>query len=145
MIPVPNEQVEKRELASFDILMVEDDEDTRVMLTECIETLTPYHVRPFEGAGEILKHLEGIQQAHPRLFIFDLHLPTLTGLQLYETLRASKGLEHVPLIIITALTLSPEFQATLAKPNITLLRKPFDIVDLVNYVECLLSSPVQLI
>jgi CheY-like chemotaxis protein len=145
MIPVPNEQAEMRELASFDILVVEDDEDTRVMLTECIETLTPYQVRAFESAGEILKRLEGIQQAHPRLFIFDLHLPTLTGLQLYDTLHASKGFEHVPLVIITAVTLSPELQTALAKPNMTLLRKPFNIVELLNRVERLLSGPAQLI
>ena len=145
MIPVPNAQAEVRELTSFDILVVEDDEDTRLMLKECIETLTPYHVGAFESAGEILKRLEAIQQARPRLFIFDLHLPTLTGLQLYDTLHASKGFEHVPMVMITALTLNQELQTALAKAHMTLLRKPFNILELLDCVERLLSSPAQLI
>lgn len=127
------------------ILVVEDDEDTRDMLTICIETETSCRVLSLPGAEEVLLGLQEIQEAKPCLFIFDFHLLTLTGLELYDSLHALKEFEHVPAIIITATTLNLELERAIAQRKLTLLLKPFDIDELIDRIERMLIGPGQLI
>lgn len=145
MVPLHGVQPESREPASFDIILVEDDEAVREMITACIKTETTYGVLSLANGVEILKRFQEIQAAKPRLFILDLRLPTITGLQLYETLHACKGFEHIPAIIMTAATIGREFDTEFAKRNLTLLSKPFNIAELLDRIERLLTSSVQLI
>jgi len=140
---LPPEAIEQ---IPFDtILIVEDDEDTCEMLTECIELETSYRVLSFADGNEALQHIEEIKEAHPFLFILDLQLPILTGIQLYDSLHALQELEHIPAIIITAATLKLELECAVAKRNLTLLLKPFDIAELISSIERLLISSGQLI
>ncbi len=132
--------------ASFDnILVVEDDADTREMLSTCIELETSYHVLSMANAEETLQYVQEIKEAKPCLFIFDYLLPTLTGLQLYDCLHAFQEFEHVPTIIITASTLNLELDRAIVARNLTLLLKPFDIVELIDRIKRVPIGPGQLI
>jgi DNA-binding NtrC family response regulator len=139
-------QPEVMQQASFNtILIVEDDEDTREMLTVCIESETSYCVMSFENAEEALERLPEIREAKPRLFILDFRLSTLTGVELYDSMHALKEFEHIPAIIITAASLNLQLDRAIAERNLTLLLKPFDVDDLIGSIEGILIGPGQLI
>ena len=127
------------------ILVVEDDEDTRDMLTVCIESETSYRVTSLPGAEEVFQGLREIQEAKPRLFILDYQLLTLTGLELYDALHALREFEYVPAIIITATTLNLELERAIEQRKLTLLLKPFDVDELLARIERILIGPGQLI
>lgn len=127
------------------ILVVEDDEDTREMLTVCIESETSCRVMALSGADEVLQGLQIIREAKLCLFIIDYHLISGTGLELYDSLHALKEFEHVPAIIVTATTLNLELERAIAQRKLDLLLKPFDIDDLIYRIEQVLIGSGQLI
>lgn len=138
-------QLEVRQQAFFDIILVEDDRDTCEMLTECIELETPYRVFSLENAEEVLQRLQEISKVPPRLFVLDFRLPGMTGLQLYDHLHAFDAFKHVPAIIITASTLNEVIDTAIAERDLVLLLKPFDIKELLRSIELVLVGPPQLI
>lgn len=115
------------------------------MLTLCIESETSYRVVSVPSAEEVFRRLPEIKNAKPRLFIFDYHLFGLTGFELYDSLHAMKDFDHVPAIITTAATLNLELDRAIAGRKITLLLNPFDMDELLVYIEQLLIGPGQLI
>ena len=135
----------QRQQAAYDILLVEDDEDTCQMLTECIELQFPYRVLSFSSGEELLQRLQEIREASPLLVILDLILPGMTGLQLYDHLRAFDTFAQVPTIILSAAIVTGTIQAAIAQRDLVLLPKPFEISDLLDYIEYVLIGPPQLI
>jgi DNA-binding response OmpR family regulator len=57
---------------SYNILLIEDDEATSEMLTECIELESSFRVRSLSSGEEVLQHLQEIKEAVPFLFIIDV-------------------------------------------------------------------------
>jgi DNA-binding NtrC family response regulator len=146
MVSLPDIQQEVIQQATFNtVLVVEDDEDTREMLTMCIESETSYRVMSLASAEETLERLPKIREAKPRLFILDFQLSTLTGLELYDSLHALKEFEYIPAVIITAATLNLHLVRAIAQRKIPLLLKPFDVDELIGCIERILIGPGQLI
>lgn len=146
MVPLPGAKSVALQEAPFGIiLVVEDEEDTREMLTMCVELETSYRVLSMVDGVETFERIEEIKEKNPRLFIFDLLLPGLTGLQLYDSLHALKEFEHVPALILTATARSLGLDTEIAARAITLLPKPFDIDELIGRIDHLLTGPGQLI
>jgi DNA-binding response OmpR family regulator len=117
------------------ILLVEDDEDTREFLTLAITTETTYHILSMRSGLETLRSLDEVLARRPVLLMLDYRLPTMTALDLYYRLRTTKELENVPAIIITADPLDIETRRTLKELNIAVLEKPFDLNELIYFIE----------
>ena len=117
--PLPAEQ---RTIAKT-ILVVEDDEDTRKFIALLISTATAYHYSLVSDASQAIRFVQGVK---PDLFILDYRLPGMNGLELYDLLHATPGLEAIPALLMTAVkleTLRPE----IAKRQIVAFEKPFDL------------------
>ena len=67
--------------------------------------------------------------------MLDYRLPTMTALDLYYRLHTITGLENVPTIIITADPLNIETRRTFKELNIAVLEKPFDLNELISFIE----------
>lgn len=117
------------------ILVVEDDESTRELLTICIETETPYRVLSMESAEETLQCLEEVKAAHPVLFILDYFLLTMTAFHLYDRLHELAAFEQTPALILTAASPNLGVDVIAAKRGLTLLAKPFDVEELLARIE----------
>jgi CheY-like chemotaxis protein len=117
------------------ILVVEDDEDIRELLSLCIETQTPYRVLSMESGEETLQRMEEIKAAHPILFILDYLLPTMTGFELYDHLHRLQAGEHTPAIILSAATPNLGIDAELAERGLEMLAKPFEVEELLDCIE----------
>lgn len=106
------------------IMVVEDDVDIREFIGLLISTLPGYHYSLVSDASQAINFTRGVK---PDLFILDYRLPAgMNGLELYDQLHATPGLEAIPTILITASrleTLRPEIE----QRQITAFEKPFDL------------------
>ena len=82
-----------REHGKLRILLVEDDDDTRVVLTELLEA-SDYEVRPARNIAEALQ--EGCEHAFD-LVISNLGLPDGSGLDMFTRLRAMRHVQGIAL------------------------------------------------
>ncbi len=81
------------------ILIVEDDADIGAYLVTAMKQETSYHpllVTESQQALEAVKHIK------PDLFLLDYRLSGGNGLELYDQLHATAGLEAIPAIIMSA-------------------------------------------
>ena len=110
------------------ILIVEDDENIRVMLQTALE-MKGYSLR---FAGDGLEALELLQTTTPSLILLDLNLPRLNGYALLETLEKQRPDLSLRIIIITA-----DLQATarLARKPVKIVLKPFSLHALFAIIE----------
>ncbi|HEX6478017.1 MAG TPA: response regulator [Ktedonobacteraceae bacterium] len=105
------------------ILVVEDDADTREVIGLLLATLPAYHYSLVSDASEAIHFAQGVK---PDLLIVDYRLPGMNGLELYDQLHATPGLEAIPALLMTATrleALGPE----IAQRQLTAFEKPFDL------------------
>jgi signal transduction histidine kinase/ligand-binding sensor domain-containing protein/DNA-binding response OmpR family regulator len=81
------------------VLLVEDNEDFRLYLKE---NLQAYYkiieaVDGKDGWQKILFH-------HPQLVVTDISMPNMDGIQLIRKIKSDKRTNHLPVILLTALT-----------------------------------------
>ena len=117
--PLPAEQ----QTTAKTILVVEDDVDTREFIALLISTATAYHYYLVPDASQAIHFVKGIK---PDLFILDYRLPGMNGLELYDQLHATPGLEAIPAILMTAIRLEA-LRPDIEKRHITAFEKPFDL------------------
>jgi CheY-like chemotaxis protein len=119
------------------ILVVEDDEDTREFIALLLATATAYHYHLVPDASQAVHF---VQRVTPDLFIVDYRLKGTNGLELYDLLHATPGLEAIPAILVTAAkleTLRPEIE----KRQITAFEKPFDLDEFLLTFQRLVGDP----
>lgn len=116
------------------ILLVEDDPANAEMLALLLQTEN-YDVLSFREGEEVLANLDTIKEKRPALFLFDYQLSGMTALHLYERLHAIEGLEKVPAIIVTAVTLAEAERGRLQRLGLSFIQKPYSIDDLLLAIE----------
>lgn len=115
------------------ILLVEDDAIISELLTQMIIQETPYQVFSVSDGLEALKLVKNIK---PQLFILDYWLPFMQGIEVYDILHGTEGLEEVPAIMLSVNAPVQEIN----KRHMTYIRKPFDIIKLLDTINRLLIS-----
>lgn len=113
------------------ILIVEDRADIGYALLHAILEETPYQAVLVANG---LQALETIQRIEPSLFLISYQLPSLNGIELYDRLHATQGLESVPAIIMNAHL--PELE--IARRGITGMEKPLHLKHLFQTIQKLL-------
>jgi CheY-like chemotaxis protein len=113
------------------ILLVEDDSIISELLVQMITQETHYKIFTVPDGLEALDLVRNIK---PQLLILDYWLPTIHGIELYDRLHTTEGLEEVPTIMLSV-------NAPLREINqrqIMYIRKPFDIYKLLEAIHRLL-------
>jgi len=124
-------RVENEPSAVKTILLVEDDSIIAELLVQMIAQETHYQVFAVPDAPEALDLVRNIK---PQLLILDYWLPTIHGIELYDRLHNTEGLEQVPTIMLSV-------NAPLREINqrqIMYMRKPFDMYKLLEAIHKLL-------
>lgn len=76
----------------------------------------------------------------PDIIVTDYQMPGLTGIELIEKIRGTAGLEHIPVIILTARGFAIEDEQK-EKLNVAqCLSKPFSPKELLSHVENVLQN-----
>ncbi len=71
-----------------------------------------------------------VREIKPDLFLLDYHLPSMDGIELYDHLHATKGLEQIPAILLSANLPRKELE----KRKMVGVRKPFELDTLLNTI-----------
>ena len=116
------------------ILVVEDDADTRHLLYDVLVG-AGFEVQTAAHGGEALRLLRSIP---PDAIILDLILPWINGVDVLSVLRSDPNLVSVPVVVITA-TAAAEADLATFRP-LMVVRKPFDVEDLVVSVQRMISG-----
>jgi len=114
------------------ILLVEDDATISELLVQLITQETHYQVFAVPDGPQALELIKNIK---PQLLNLDYWLPSFHGIELYDRLHNTEGLERVPAIMLSV-------HAPLREINqrqITYVRKPFDMLKLLEAIDMLLA------
>jgi len=117
------------------ILIVDDDRDIGEMLKQVITEQTSYRVVWIAESDLVLNAAIHLR---PSLILLDYMMPTMDGLKLYDHLQQIENMRGVPVVLISARATLP-FGA-LRERGIYILRKPFEISDLLDLVAQLVSN-----
>ena len=79
------------------ILLVEDNEDLRVLIAEILEK--DYHIIQ---AGNGAVALEKLNNENPDLILTDVMMPLIGGIELCRTVKQNIETSHIPVIMLTA-------------------------------------------
>ena len=117
-------------MKSIKILVAEDEEGIRVLLTKFLEKLG-HSIRSAENGAELVK-MALVER--PDLVITDLRMPQMAGNSMIAMLDMYTDLSGLPVIIITGVT--PGEIADMGIPKeIPVLSKPFDFAKIAAEVE----------
>jgi CheY-like chemotaxis protein len=116
------------------ISIVDDDQFVRNSLTRLIKSFG-YVAAAYPSAGDFLK---SAQLEETSCLIADVHMPGMTGVELYEYLiEAGRA---IPTILITAYPDDRVRTRAVDKGVLAYLVKPFSEIDLTRYVRLALKS-----
>ena len=116
------------------VLIVDDDRDIGDILQKIILDQTDYKVI---WIAESDLALNAASYLRPSLLLLDYMLPAMHGLELYDRLQGVENMRGVPTILISASATLP-FEA-LRERGIYLLKKPFELDDLLDILAQILS------
>jgi DNA-binding response OmpR family regulator len=118
------------------ILIIEDEHDLLDSLVIVFE-IEGYEVSSKRTGNE---GLDEARHTPPDLLISDINLPGISGLEITRELRTTPQITSIPIILITAYS-EPEIQqASVDAGANLLLRKPFNIDELLAVVRQLLEE-----
>jgi CheY-like chemotaxis protein len=115
-----------------EILIVDDDEDTRTVLQDLLE-LNGFRVRTSANARAAL---EAARAAPPALMLVDYLMPDADGAWVVRELRAA-GLGRVPVVLTTG---SNDGREQADRLGVRSMEKPFDVNRLLEVVRSLVES-----
>jgi DNA-binding response OmpR family regulator len=113
------------------VLIVEDDKATGDLLATAINDERGYKAVRVESADAALDALAVID---PDLFVLDIRLPGMSGLELYDHLRADERFRSIPVVFETG-TGREHAQDLRDRGIATYIKKPFDLEELVRFVK----------
>lgn len=112
------------------VLLVEDDGDTRDLVTDALRSAGFAVLASDEGR----KALELATEMRPRAVVLDLQMPGMDGLEFLRRRRGLPGLAATPVVVITG------GDAPGVDPGTRVLRKPFRLEELVDAVRALVGG-----
>jgi len=117
------------------IMIVEDYDDTRVLLKQGLEGLG-YSVLEASNGQEAVDIAD---REHPDLILMDLDLPILDGIAATQKIRQQSHMEGVPIVAVTAYPMSYSRVKAFAKGCNEYIAKPIDMSELESLVNRYLS------
>lgn len=85
------------------ILLIEDDEDDQLLISQAIQSLNiPNSIQVFHNGQEALDYLQTTQQ-QPFLILCDINMPKLNGLELRALINQNEQLRRkaIPFVFLT--------------------------------------------
>jgi len=122
----------------LEIAVIDDDESFRVALVESLSSLE-YESSGYASAED---YVRVIGDRSFDCIVSDIHMPGMSGLDLMRRLTA--GGATTPVVLITARSDSQLEAKAAAAGAVCLLRKPFEINDLIKCIEGAVKTETQL-
>lgn len=127
---VPAQKTSKKPV----VLLIEDNDDMRFYLKDNLKNTF--------NIIEAANGREGWQKAlalHPNLIVSDVSMPEMNGIELCKKIRDDYRTNHIPIILLTALTEEKDQLAGLTNGANDYIAKPFNFEILLSKINGLLS------
>ena len=113
------------ETLSYDILIIEDDTSTIMVLTDFFD------IKGFSSIGVTTgtKGLEELNRSAPSLILLDIILPDISGYEICKKIKLNDKLKNIPIYYITAIPESEVRKRIDETGAEGFLRKPFNFSD----------------
>ena len=124
------------------ILIVEDNADEEVLIlkamSQCGYIDRVAVCRDGEEAIQYLRRhsdpLDGCHSLLPKLFILDLKLPKVSGIELLKEIRSNKATRFTPVVMLTSSNDSKDVEAAILNGANSYVRKPLDFDSFIETV-----------
>ena len=111
------------------VVIVDDSPENITVLGALLRT--DYGVKVATSGDKALKIVDSDNP--PDLILLDVMMPGLSGIEVYDRLRAEEAIQDMPVLFVTAQT--GQFADDFARRRIkNVLAKPFDLNDLLKWV-----------
>ncbi len=124
-------EINTDKVETWTILVVDDDEDNRLIAVDTFETFGAA-VHTSEN-GEI--GLEMVASVKPTFILLDLSMPVMDGWTMLKKLRENEETAHLPVIALTAHAMTGDQERATEAGFDGYITKPFDIMTVVNDVK----------
>lgn len=118
------------------IMLADDDIEIRRILMRSLASLDVDLVEAKDGE----EALELIIQHEPNLVILDVMMPTLSGWELCKYVRSKPNLEHIIVVMLTAIGRTVNEMTSPLYGADAHMDKPFDIQEVLDVVSGLLAE-----
>jgi CheY-like chemotaxis protein len=118
------------------ILVVEDNPDNRILITDVLSSLNYQVIVAIDGE-------EGVEMAEketPDLILMDLSLPKMDGWTATSRIKAKEALAHIPIIALTAHAMVGDREKALQAGCNDYISKPIDLRELTSKLAHFLAS-----
>lgn len=122
---------------SRDILLIEDNEQNRYLLTFLLEQ----HGYKVFTAADGIRGIEVAQSLVPALILLDIQLPTMDGYTIARALRQNEALRNIPIVAVTSYAMPGDREKALAAGCSGYIEKPINPKTFVAEMELALSPP----
>jgi two-component system, cell cycle response regulator DivK len=114
------------QLGGQTIMVVEDYDDTRILLRQALEAKGYRVLEAINGQEAV----DLSMREHPDLILMDLDLPILDGIAATQHIRQQSEMNEVPIIAVTAYPMSYTRVKAFAKGCDAYMPKPIDLTEL---------------
>jgi len=119
------------------VLIVDDDENIRALLARILVD----EQIPVSVAADGEEALRIVTEQAPRLVLLDLMMPGMDGFEVLRRLRADERTRHIPVVIVTAKTLSPEEERLLStEASMIVTKNGVPLAHLLDQVRAVLEA-----
>lgn len=121
------------------VVIGEDDEAIGSLIRDAIRDELGFQAVVVADGAMVI---ETVRQVHADLVVLDINMPGLTGLEVYDRMRAEDEIRDMPVVFVSALADRPEMADELARRGIAaIVRKPFNVNELLDLVRDLCPDP----
>jgi signal transduction histidine kinase len=121
------------------ILVVDDEFDN----FNVIQTLLHYENYQLDYAKNAILALEQLKSKPPDVILLDIMMPEMDGITFCQILRADSNWQHIPIIVITALTAKEDMARCLSAGANDFISKPVNSLELRARVRSMLRIKQQ--
>ena len=114
------DRLDRQETGPHKVLIVDDHSGDRNLVRRMIEAQEGYEILEAAGGQEAIAL---VRTERPHIIILDLMMPDLDGFAVLESIKADKTTRSIPVIVVTAKTLTAEERDTLNRRVQSLLQK----------------------
>ena len=118
------------------ILMIEDNEQNRYLLTFLLEQ----HGYTVVSAPDGLRGIEVAQTFVPALILLDIQLPTMDGYAVARALRTNAALLDTPIVAVTSYAMPGDREKAIESGCTAYIEKPIDPETFVAEMELAMAS-----
>ncbi|MGC9344600.1 MAG: hybrid sensor histidine kinase/response regulator transcription factor, partial [Bacteroidales bacterium] len=124
---------------AYTALVIDDDKD----ICRLLKTELSVNYRVYAACNG----MEGIQMAEkymPDIIISDIMMPEIDGFELCKTLKTKVETSHIPIILLTGKSADEDEIKGYSTGADAFISKPFDLEKLLNRIDTLITSRLQL-